>query len=229
MALFLAIGVAAQAQHAHEGDVIFEYDAGKIIIESGELSTTGPAERFFEGAFGLSGLGNGFTGDPGFEAHDPIGAGDQIGFNIHAFNGNFLHYFDPSTSTLSNTHNHTLTIDWTGAGDLLIGRTIGGTGPIANASAAGVFHHHMEFSLANLNAPNYGAYGFLMSLTTSAVGIAESDPFWMVFNYGMDEVDFENLALPAFGITAVPEPSALMLVSLAACGLAWRRKREEIV
>ena len=222
LGLIAAMVTSSFAQHA--GDVEFEYDLvqGKIIIEGGSPSFRF-ADQYFEAALGTSGLLNGFVGDPGFEAHKPIGSGDLIGFNLHAgHNGNFLHFFDANTNTLLSSHNRILNIDVAGPGSLNLTQTSGGSGLIGAAPANGEFHSHLDFQLSDLGSANFGAYGFLMSLTTNASGVGESDPFWIFLNYGMAEPAFDT----AIGsITAVPEPSTIVLVSMAACGFAWKRRR----
>ena len=38
----------------------------------------------------------------------------------------------------------------------------------------------------------FGVYGFIVSLSTDEVGVADSDPFAMVFNFGLEEEVFEE-------------------------------------
>jgi len=221
LGLLAAMVTSSFAQHA--GDVEFEYDSGKIKIEGGSPSFRF-ADQYFEAALGTTmGPLNGFVGDPGFEAHKPIGSGDLIGFNLHAgHNGNFLHFFDANTNTLLSSHSRILNIDVAGEGSLNLTQTSGGSGLIGAAPANGEFHSHLDFQLSDLGSANFGAYGFLMSLTTNASGVGESDPFWIFLNYGMAAPAFDT----AIGsITAVPEPSTIVLVSMAACGFVWKRRR----
>lgn len=220
LALIAATVTSSLAQHA--GDVEFEYDLGKIKIEGGSASFIF-ADQYFEATLGTTGLLDGFTGDPGFEAHDPIGPGDVIGFKLHAgHNGNFLHFFEKSSNTLLSSHGGILNIDVAGPGSLDLTQTSGGSGLIGEAPGNGEFHSHLDFLLTNRGSANHGAYGFLMSLTTNATGVGESDPFWIFLNYGMDEPAFDNAIA---SITAVPEPSTIVLVSMAACGFVWKRRR----
>ena len=57
-------------------------------------------------------------------------------------------------------------------------------GDIGQSDGIGEFHAHLEFSLSSGAA--LGAYGLLLELETDALGIAVSDPFFIVFNYGLD-------------------------------------------
>ena len=62
-----------------------------------------------------------------------------------------------------------------------------------------------------------------MELTTDEAGIANSDPFYIVFNFGLDEEIFEG-AVEAFAGT-VPEPTAAMLLAVGASFFAAARRR----
>jgi hypothetical protein len=72
------------------------------------------------------------------------------------------------------------------------------------------------------NSP-VGAYAILARLKTDASGIGNSDPFYIVFGYGIDEVQHEA-AVERFA--GVPEPGSIGLLACAAvAGLArFRRK-----
>ena len=116
------------------------------------------------------------------------------------------------------------------------GSTVGpvsGSGFIGQAGAGGDVHTHIDFNLApqSLDASAYGAYGLLVGLTSieadgmTPTGIADSDSFYLVFNFGLTEPDFEE-AVGAFA-SQVPEPSSLVLMGTAAgiLGLFRRRRR----
>ncbi len=53
----------------------------------------------------------------------------------------------------------------------------------------GDFHGHIRYKLEPnpSPAPPLGAYGLSLSLTTSAAGVADSEEFFLVFNFGLDE------------------------------------------
>ena len=93
---------------------------------------------------------------------------------------------------------------------------------------SGGLHQHISFQLdpLSLDSPEYGAYGLLMELTThvdSPVGLSNSDPFYLVFNFGLDDSQFDD-ALGAFA-AQVPEPASYGLVGLAAVAFAWLCRR----
>ncbi len=219
IALTLIASCSTIAFAQHEGDVEFEYHGGRIEIESGELSLLF-ADRIVEGVFPMGGFFDRFTSDPGFEAHMPIGPGDIIGFSLHAgHHGHFLNFFDPTTNRIENSHPWSINIDW-GVGNIDVSAANGGTGLIGQADGGGLFHLHTDFRLSG--GTPVGAYGFLMSLNTSAVGIGDSDPFWVVFNFGMAQTDFE---LATRNFTGIPEPSSLGLICGGLFGLSSLTRR----
>ncbi len=218
-------GLTAQAQHG--GDLEFDIHDGHIEIENGEPSFLF-ASRMFEGGLAVGGPFNRQGDDPGFEAHNdlPDYANDIIGFNLHAgHNGHFLHFFDAIAGSLASSHSHEMDINW-GAGNLTFDASTGGSGLIGQIAPDGEAHFHVDFWLNPSLAPgaesDFGAYGFLMSLTSDNTAIEESDPFWVILNYGMSESAFES-ATTAF--TGVPEPSGLLLlVGLGIFHLNRRRR-----
>ena len=56
----------------------------------------------------------------------------------------------------------------------------------------------------------------MLSLSTDADGIADSDQFAMVYNFGLEEAKFEEGVEAFAGL--VPEPSSAMLFVLAIFG-----------
>jgi len=214
----LALTHAAQAQHS---DIDFKYDGGKIEVEFG------PEGRVFESEFPTSGSFEQFTDDPGFGTDAPIGAGDTIDYNILGP----LEYHDGNGFAVVPTGAQ-IKIDDNPTGDLTVtGSTVGpvsGSGVIGQADGTGDLHSHIDFTLEPASPdPPFGAYAILMELTTDATGIANSDSFYIVFNYGLDEPTFEG-AVEDFA-QAVPEPSTVILALLGCLGLGavarWRTRR----
>ena len=66
---------------------------------------------------------------------------------------------------------------------------------IGAASPSGEVHSHVNFFLepnGNGDDPPSGAYGIKLSLGTDNAEILESDPFYMVFNFGLSPSDFDS-------------------------------------
>lgn len=211
--VLLATSSFANAQHS---DVEFSYTGGQINVEFGP---DGPA---FEGDFPTSGGLNGFTTEPGFASEINeglgIGPGDAVRYNVRGplryHDGNA---FAPTTATITGD-------DQPQTGTVVINHDTsaadGLEGLIGEANGAGDFHADPGWFLSVPAA--IGAYGVLLNLETDAPGIAASDPFYIVFNYGLDEPDFD--ATLSHFAAAVPEPAMLSLLTLGGLILLRRRR-----
>ena len=145
----------------------------------------------------------------------------QIGVDVldklYYWNGTDL--ADPTASLLvENQFAHSVTV--TGSTAFQPGISVG----TYNGSLG--WHAHLFYVLEPLPV-SHGAYGLLMSATAS--GVENSDPFLIVFNYGLSSGDFNTgVAAIADAVFAVPEPSSIILLGLGGVGLAvsaWRRSR----
>lgn len=216
---------AEEEEHGHS-DVEFEYVGGMIEIEFGDegpvyevdLPTTNV--DFSEQA----------TDDPGFfsEVADGLGvnSGDIIDFNILGplvFHDGTDFAPVPAGALIQITDNGVSagTLDVTAS----TSGPVSGPGIVGEADAGGDIHIHMDYALLplSLDTPEYGAYGILMELTTDEPGIDNSDPFYIVFNFGLDEEIFEG-AVGDFA-ASIPEPTAAILLAVGASFFAAARRR----
>ena len=214
-------------QHSHS-DIEFSYQNGMVDIEFG------PEGRIFEGEFPPSGTDLQFTTEPGFASEISegmgIGSGDQIVYNVLEsllfWNGSSI--LEPTAGTQIRIGNIPPTVP-----DTVVSGTSGpqpgSFSPAANrvgaADGTGDFHSDLDWFLEpNPGSPATGAYAVKLSLSTSAAGIANSDDFFVVYNFGLGDTEFEE-GVEAFA-ALVPEPSSMMIVGVGILlsGLAWRKQ-----
>ena len=214
-----AISLAQEEEEAHS-DVEFSYVDGAIEIEEG-------AEGFvFEGEFGEGVFAN-FSGEPGIASEVEEGAGinpgDIVGFNVL----DTLFYWDGSQ--VASPGDTTVTIAaFGGSPDAVVSSSSAVqladfTNPanlLGQAADDGDFHVDPGFTISD-GAPA-GGYGLVLSLSSDADGIAESEPFGIFLNFGLAEEMFEA-GVESFG-ASVPEPSSLLLVVVGIAGLCVLRR-----
>ena len=210
-----------QAQHA--GDLEFEYVGGQISIVNGEQGFE-DGTKIFEAEMGFGGLFDGFTDEPGFISEGPdhgIGPNDIINYNVlQSRFGFFLNYWNPTTGLVETTSS-TLDVTLDGIATQTISSLIGGGGVLGQADGIGDFHSHLDFQLSNGSA--VGAYALLVELSTNRSGVSKSDPFYIVFGYGIDETQHGDAVAKFAG---VPEPGAIGLLTAGAlAGLVRLRRR----
>lgn len=212
----------ATAQH---GDIAFGYVDNKIHI------LLGPEGRVFEGNFVTSGSVEQSTDSPGFVTFSSLSANDVIDYKILS---PLAYHSGTSFEAVPFGASITIGDNPPNPGSLIVdASTVGpttGPGSISKAGATGVIHSHIDFDLRPLalDAPEYGAYGLLMSLAsfesdgTTPTGIADSDPFYIVFNFGLGVAQYEH-AVSEFS-AQVPEPTSLAPLGFA-CVAMLRRYR----
>ncbi len=223
----LTLGQSAMAVHS---DIEFKYDGGKIAIEFGDEG------QVFEGDFPTTGSFEQFTDDPGFasEVDEGLGInpGDIIDYNILGplkYHNGTAFATVPTGASIRIDDNPTgsLTVDALTTGP------VSGPGVIGDADGDGDVHSHIDFTLQpgefdTSNNPPAGAYSLLMELTTDADGIANSDPFYIVFNFGLAEGEngpFET-AVGDFA-ALIPEPTSLAIAGLGGLLLLSRRRTRQ--
>jgi len=222
----LTLGHAAYAQHS---DVDFAFENDRIEVEFG------PEGQVFEGEFPTSGsLSEQFTDDPGFAQEDDtpdFPTGTNIDYNILGP----LRYHD-GTSFAAVTPGVQIQIldNLSGSGPLTVtdatAGPVSGPGVIGDANGG---HAHIDFTLQpgefdTANNPPAGAYGLLMELIAvdddlnPVPGVDNSDPFYIVFNFGLDPETFEG-AVGDFA-ALIPEPTSLAIAGLGGLVLLGRRR-----
>lgn len=188
-----------QAQDLHR-DVVFKYQNSKIVLTEDLLVSPG--------VFPTSGISQQFTSNPGFNSESDVGFGigpnEAIVYNVldHLlyWNGTSLTAPHPDTAIVINNVPSFSVPDTTVSGST--GEILGGFAPPRNrigaSSSSGDFHSHVSFELTPTNTPGtfsptpLGAYGLKLNLSTSAIGVADSDPFLVVFNFGLNNTAFAN-------------------------------------
>ena len=227
MALTLVVsGAPVLAQLHGHSDIEFGYMDGKIEVEFGDEG------QVFEGAFPTStdigeGLVEQFTDDPGFNTNDAEGLsvnpGDRVDFQVLGP----LAYHNGSSFSAVPGGSHILIEDAALQVLSVNAQTVGpvsSVGPIAVGDGDGDVHAHLDFALqpTSLGELEFGAYGLQMRLVTDAVGIASSDPYFVVFNFGLDDPVFEG-AVEDFA-SIIPEPTSLAALGFMSTLLIMRRK-----
>lgn len=238
----------ANAQHA--GDVEFGYDnlatPTSIVIEPVEVTS----ENFllFESEFepldpnvptDLSADEPGFNTNPAENFF--VNSGDQIWLSAvnasveSTFGVGYLNFYNPTNDTLEASGRISVIDNTTGTADLVINGGAVESGPIGQfigaADSDDEVHDHVVFDLLDDASAPVGAYGMMFRLQSDfdADGNMdiESDPFWLVINHGMSEDDFESMAIPKFGITAVPEPSSATMLLIGLSAMCVNRRRRQ--
>ena len=228
------ISYSEDDDHGHHGhtDVEFAYEDGQIAVEFGD---EGPV---FEGEFPTEGIDLQFTSEPGFaselEEGMGIGADDQMVYNVL---GDLLYWNDGFKPVPNNAQIRVVnrppaplvpdTLIGVGSG-MQLGSFDPAINRIGAAEADGDFHSDLDFLLEPkgdaADSAMFGAYGFMLSLSTDSSGIADSDQFAMVLNYGLEEEKFEE-GVEAFA-NLVPEPSGGLLIFAAlSCAIPLMRRR----
>lgn len=229
----------AQAQHVHAGDIIVAVQGEKLIIDSGE-EQAGTGYKIFESNFtNVLPTHRWNADDPGFDMEPgTLLPGEQLWVRglgqLKSWNG---------TSWVSSVNaNEFIRLkdsfeeNWVFRPSGVTASAPGATGAIDAAGPDGVIHQHVNFYLLNSasDVTNAGAAvadgAYLIQLqlfspTTAPGGglkYLDSDPFFIAFNRGMDDVAFES----AVEVLAVPEPSAALMLLPALGIIAWRIRRQ---
>ena len=79
----------------------------------------------------------------------------------------------------------------------------GGNPQFVDVGNSNNIHDHVIFDLLDDETAPFGAYGIMFQLESDLAPAdgemdVESEPFWIIWNHGMSEADFESLAIPQF-------------------------------
>ncbi|MCH2180439.1 MAG: PEP-CTERM sorting domain-containing protein [Mariniblastus sp.] len=241
---------SAYAQHGHAGDVEFGYDdisnPTGFEIEHDEFTSDGLL--FYESEFeelDPFNPGDWSSDEPGFTTASAEGLlvneNDQIWLQAmdassnSSFGVGYVNFYNPVTDSLEAVGRLGVLDNSASTSDLTLnGAGIeSGENPqfIGLGDDEGDVHDHLIVDLLDDSTAAVGAYGVLFTLQSdfaTADGTMDltSDPFWVIWNYGMDEEDFDEFALPKYGaVEAVPEPATISMFAIGMAAIMMRRRR----
>ncbi len=203
----LLLSTVAAAQHVHESDVQLTVDDGRIVLN----------DSVFGADFGED-FPN-FTSDPGFSGlAGTFTPGTAIGFNIlDAIRkwDDAGHFDTIATETISITYGPSSVTTPTLAGQFVPGFSL-------NVTGDGGFHQHLGYTLDS--PASDGVYLLKLELFSTDSNLANSDPFYLVFNQNVDEAIHDD-AIHYVESHIVPEPGSMALLIVGAGALMRRRRR----
>ena len=247
--LVLAAAPVALAQHS---DIEFGYDNGAnpTFIDVEQPNTNLNGFMFFESEFEeedpMGDPGNFTSDEPGFETSQDemltVNPNDLVWLQFLdastidvGVGAGFVNYYAPGASALQDFGRIAVEDNTNATADLILngnaiesglGRQFLGMGDDDTSDPGGI-HDHVEFDLLDDGTTPIGAYGLLFQIESDLAdgsGTVTSDPFWVIWNHGLSEDEFENGALRAFGV--VPEPTSALFISATVVGILSRRRRQ---
>ncbi len=198
--------------------------------------------------------GNFSTDDPGFEtAHLEdlvLGVGDLAWLQFvdasteSAYGAGYVNYVAPGDSVVQALGRISITDNTAATDDLILDGASASGGPtrqflevaVDEGDGDGEIHDHVEFDLLDLDPADtdsadvtpFGTYGVMFRIESDRVadGLTyNSEYFWVFFNHGQSDEDFEA-SLGNFGIVeAVPEPTSGIILTAALGAMLVRRRR----
>lgn len=220
------------------------YVADDQIVTGGHDDGTNedlPVARVFGYDFGEDPNDPFFAQDPGFNAATGSGlpVGQSLSFNILGSLG----YWD-GTGAVAFTapaSSESVRLNFGATNRTIDGSSAAQSGfSLGTIGAGGTLHKHLNAFLqgsdGNAVPAGAGAWGagdgveaaagvYLIELqltVNGASGIADSLPFWIVYNNGLDE-ELHDEAIDWVQANLVPEPASMALLSLGGL-LLWRRR-----
>lgn len=238
--VFLAGIAAAPVALAHEDVVPYELNGKLITGGHDDISLANNiVQRVFGYDFGeidpvtlpFYASDPGFNNEsayPGFPGGDLLPAMQTLGVNVLAN----LQYWDGSGGVSFSAAPAMVELGLNGGVEVLISGTgQSGTVPnIGNTGATGRLHVHFQSRLYFDGDTSPGAPVpdgiYLIGLELTLDGLADSDPFYVVYNNALDE-EIHDAAIDWAQMNLVPEPTSYALMAAALVGLTgviWRKR-----
>ena len=182
---------ATFAQFSHS-DIDFGLGGDKLVTN----------KRVYDSYFPTFGISKQFNSNPGFAAESDglgtIGPGREVVYDVL----DALYFWD-GTQFLSPDDEVRIRIANNPPGsnstvvDAASSEQLGSSDPPVNrigaSSASGEVHSHVNFFLeSGEEDPPVGAYGLKIAISTDTEQIIDSDPVFVVFNYGLEELQFDE-------------------------------------
>ena len=228
LSVLATLASAASAQHV---DIRPYVSSGQIVTAGGEGDTP---TRAFGYDFGET-VGDPYViGDPGFNAASGTGLtpGSGLRFNVLSSLG-YWNGAGVEASFSATPAHESIRFNFGGSNTLVTDESGAQAGfLLQNVASDGSIHRHLNTFLngADGNAvagdgtePAAGIYAVLLELTSSDAGIAASEPFYLVFNNGLEEAP-HDAAMESLSASLVPEPTTLTAVAAAGAALLRRRR-----
>jgi hypothetical protein len=216
-----ALAAAAGSVFAHVGDVGVAIDSGALV--TGVVEDTGfgevvlPGQRVFGGDLTF---GPGEGDEPGFFTEAGlISGGASLGFNIRGQ----MRGWDVGFANANSFSAETMKLEHPDGVQFVETPTTAG---IVNGWSfifpnVGDFDDHPIYYVQGRTGP--GIYVIEMELKTSQAGVANSLPFFLVINDGLDEETHEA-AIEWVEDNLVPAPGSLALVGIGVLAATRRRR-----
>lgn len=219
MAAAISLPFAAWGQdHHHAGDIAVSEVGGQLVVGGDGVLIAADGYKLYEAEFGDQFIYY-QTKNPGFQTQGGATLKPNALISFEALGS--LSYWDGASWSAAANGDYVGMADalgevtrWTGSGV-----TPGASSYVAQVSRTGGIHEHLPFTTNPTGTE--GAY--LIQLRLTSDDYQTSDPFYMVFNYGLGHEDFE-LAVDSL-ITAVPEPSTYAMMLMGVAGIAGLKRR----
>jgi len=249
-----AFALATFVSTSHADFDIRPYVSGGQLVTGGYDDGTSafiPVLRVYQYAFQEEIDDPYFTSDPGFNANTSSGipGGSQISFNIlsgaeFGLPSNFTYWdgndTDPSAPGVQVgfglvPNNESITFSF-GSSNVTVSNAAGGSDQagflLQTVTSSGAMHRHLGAQLnGGSGLPTDGIYLLTMELVSNSPGVANSDPFFLLYNNGLSDEQMEQAFNYVNDHVVVPEASSIMLATVGMTAITgmWIRKRRATV